>query len=142
MGALLRYIYHELITKTRVINVACLCPHRRFWNDHTSNRGWKSVPHCLWPFWLCRDHPLLQPLPGAHHLPAGIHHEGVLREAAAKEWSPTSQLPKGAGRVRGGQPRGLEAVRLSCDADPGNFCYRPFLLRLGHVHGSGRMELH
>lgn len=122
-------------------NVPPFSPHLRFWNDHTSNSGWKSIPHRLRSFWVCWDYPLLQPLSGAHYLPPGVHHEGLPRKTAAKKWSPTSQLPKRFSYVGGGQPHRLEAICLSRDAHSGNFCHHAFVLRFCDVHIGGRVEL-
>ncbi|CAL8300008.1 unnamed protein product, partial [Merluccius merluccius] len=110
----------------------------RFWDDHSGDDSRQGVPDLLRTPGLRRHHPLLQPLPGAHHHPAGRGHEGGEGAPHPEQRHPAAGHPPRLLRLL---VPGLEALGVPRHADPRPVGHHHLLLRLGHVHAGGRLGI-
>ncbi|VFV23882.1 potassium channel subfamily k [Lynx pardinus] len=111
------------------------------WHDHPRDGRREGLPHRLRAVRLRRNHPVLQPLPGAHHLSAGLHHARLQGAPVAPQRPAARHLPPRLGALGGRLPGGLEALGVPRAADPGPVRRAAVVLRLGHVHQRGGLGL-
>ncbi len=110
----------------------------RIWDDHPCDHSWEDFLDLLRSFGLCGHHPVLQPLSGAHHYPAGRGDEGRASAASADQRPPPARDLPG---LRGEYVARLETLGVSCDAHSGFIVHRDLLLRVGHVHSDRRLDV-
>ncbi len=65
----------------------------RIWDDHPCDHSWEDFLDLLRSSGLCGHHPVLQPLSGAHHYPAGRGDEGCVCASADQRPPPARDLP-------------------------------------------------